>query len=111
MSSISFRLGVNDIFNPESWSTVRTVSQVFIHPSYSSENYYNDIALFKLSVNIIYESFKRFKKKIFFKTKHYFIKLTTEINFLLFKSPIVYNNYIIPVCIPRESASFSGETS
>ena len=70
MSSISFRLGVNDRFNPESWSTVRTVSQVFIHPSYTSGNYYNDITLYMLIVNTVFEFFKRLLKKNFYKTKH-----------------------------------------
>lgn len=56
-SFYSFRLGVNDRLKPESWSALRTVSEVHIHHSYSQQydsynpKYPNDIALLKLSVN------------------------------------------------------------
>ena len=52
-SSVTFKLGVNDRNNPESWSTSRTVSKMFIHPSYNSNTMKNDITLFKLSVNML----------------------------------------------------------
>ena len=46
-SAVKFRLGVNDRYNPESWSTIRTVSDMYIHEDY---NWENDIAVFKLNV-------------------------------------------------------------
>ena len=48
---VTFRLGLNDRSKPESWSALRSVSEINIHPNYNSRNYKNDIALFKLSVN------------------------------------------------------------
>ena len=50
-SAVTFQLGVNDRYNPESWSTTRTVSSMYVHDDYYYTVYWeNDIALFKLSV-------------------------------------------------------------
>ena len=50
-SVVTFRLGVNHRNNLESWSSVRTVTDMFIHEDYNPYmNRENDIALFKLSV-------------------------------------------------------------
>ena len=56
---ISFRFGINDRNNPESWSTIRTVSQMIIHPAYNKAmNWTNDIALFKLRVNCLLNNYR-----------------------------------------------------
>ena len=52
LSDITLRFGVNDRVFPESWSTIRSVSDIYIHEDYNPYmNWENDIALLKLSVN------------------------------------------------------------
>ena len=69
ISVYSVQIGVNDRSNPETWSTSRTVSEIFMHPSFSSLTMKNNIALFKLSVKmlkIMISPKRNFIKKIFF---------------------------------------------
>ena len=51
LASITFRMGVNDRYNPESWSAMSSVTDMYIHEDYNPYiNWANDIALFKLRV-------------------------------------------------------------
>ena len=62
-------MGINDRDNPESWSTIKPVSEMVIHPLYEEENYKNDIALFKLEVIKLLIFFSCKKNQNFFNYK------------------------------------------
>ena len=71
---------------------------MFIHDDYEPYVWENDIVLFKLSV----------LKKNFIICLFCFIYL---IFFNLNKTPVLYSDYIVPICIPNESASFVGKNA
>lgn len=52
-SYYTISVGYNDRLTPNSWSTVKAVTKIFIHESYSPSTFSNDIALMKLAVNFI----------------------------------------------------------
>lgn len=52
-SYYNLRFGLHDRSNPESYADSRGVSKIISHPRYSQYTLQNDIALMKLSVNLI----------------------------------------------------------
>ena len=50
-SAFTIGLGYWDRQQPNSWSVLKTVTRIILHPSYDSSTTTNDIALMKLDVS------------------------------------------------------------
>jgi hypothetical protein len=59
-SYFTIGLGYWDRQQTNSWSVLKTVTRIIIHPSYDSSTTTNDIALMKLDVKVIFSYYSKF---------------------------------------------------
>ena len=86
-------VGIHDLLKPFKWSKINLkINKIVKHPDYNKNRYQNDIALAKLSVNIV---FKDPCDKIVFFTQ-------------IIKSSLSFDDEynIFPVCIATEFSGF-----